>query len=88
MKILGHIHTFNDDDVIDRTVNRLMNQTHPLDKIIIVDNDSKDDTLNRTFPEKVTIIRHEENLGTSGTVHTGFKYALEKGYDWIKDHSA
>jgi len=83
MKILGHIHTFNDDDVIDRSLGALLNQSHPLDDILIVDNGSTDNTLNRPFPDKVHIIRHGENLGTNGTVITGFKYALEKGYDWI-----
>jgi len=83
VRILGHIHTFNDDDVIDQTLSALLNQTLPLDEIVIVDNGSQDDTLNRTFLEKVHVIRHGENLGTSGAVHTGFQYALENNYDWI-----
>ncbi len=83
VRILGHIHTFNDDDVIDRSLKALLDQTYPLDEILIVDNASTDNTLKRDFPEKVTLIRHEVNLGTSGAVITGFKYALEKNYDWI-----
>lgn len=83
MKILGHIHTFNDEEVIDRSLQALLDQTRPLDEIVIVDNGSSDSTLERNFPPQVTVIRHKENLGTNGAVISGFKYALEKKYDWI-----
>ena len=83
MKVLGHIHTFNDDDVIDRSLRALLDQTHPVDEVVLVDNASADGTLNRSFPEKVTVIRHQDNRGTSGAVITGFQYGLERGYDWI-----
>lgn len=83
MKILGHIHTFNDEEVIDRSLGALLDQSRPLDGILIVDNASIDGTLARPFPDSVTLIRHPENRGTSGAVLTGFQYAMERGYDWI-----
>jgi len=83
MKILAHLHTFNDNDVIDLSLQAILNQTHPVDEILIVDNASTDQTLQRSFPDKVTIIRNKENLGTSGAVVAGMKYALEKNFDWI-----
>lgn len=83
MKILAHIHTFNDEDVIDLSIRSIMNQTHPVDEIIIVDNASTDHTLERRFPDKVKIIRHTQNLGTSGSVNTGMRHALEYHFDWI-----
>jgi GT2 family glycosyltransferase len=83
MRILGHIHTFNDEDVIDRSLQALLDQTYRLDEILIVDNASTDGTLKRSFPEQLTMIRHPDNLGTSGAVVTGMRYALDKGYDWI-----
>lgn len=87
MKILGHIHTFNDEEVIDLSLQALLDQTYPLDEIIIVDNASTDRTLQRSFPEKVTVIRHHENLGTSGAVATGLQYGIAHQYDfaWILD---
>ncbi|MFQ5444605.1 MAG: glycosyltransferase, partial [Nitrospinales bacterium] len=51
--------------------------------ILIVDNGSTDGTLTQNFPEKVTVIRNEKNLGTSGAVVAGFKYAISRNYDWI-----
>lgn len=83
MRILGHIHTFNDADVIEQTVAALRRQTLPVDAILIVDNASTDDTLDRIASAPVTIIRNPKNLGTSGAVVVGFEYALANGFDWV-----
>jgi GT2 family glycosyltransferase len=82
MRVLAHIHTFNDAAVIQQALEGLQRQTRPPDAILIVDNASTDGTLDRTFPDNVTIIRNPENLGTSGTVRVGFAYAVEHGFDW------
>jgi rhamnopyranosyl-N-acetylglucosaminyl-diphospho-decaprenol beta-1,3/1,4-galactofuranosyltransferase len=83
MRVLAYIHTFNDGDIIDGTVDAVCRQTRPPDGILIVDNASTDGTLNREFPEQVSIIRNAANLGTSGAVGIGFKHALAKGFDWM-----
>jgi GT2 family glycosyltransferase len=83
MCILAHIHTMNDAAVIEQALEGLRRQTRPPDAILIVDNASTDGSLDRSFPEGVTIIRNPENLGTSGTVRIGFAHALEHGFDWV-----
>ena len=83
MRVWAHIHTFNDADIIDGTLAPVQHQTRPPDAILIVDNASTDGTLNRTFPEQVSVIRNAANLGTSGAVRIGFGHALELGFDWI-----
>jgi len=83
MRILGYIHTFNDEEVIEQSLQALRDQTYLLNEILLVDNGSTDGTLQRSFPKQVTIVRHPENRGTSGAVVTGFRYAVEKHYDWI-----
>ncbi len=83
MHVLAHIHTFNDADIIDAIVAALQKQTRPLDAILVVDNASSDNTLQQPSLKNVTVVRHSENRGTSGAVHTGISYALEHGYDWI-----
>jgi GT2 family glycosyltransferase len=83
MRVLAHIHTFNDAAVIEQLLEALRRQTRPPDGILIVDNASTDGTLDRTFPETLTIIRNPNNVGTSGTVRIGFAHALEHGFDWI-----
>jgi GT2 family glycosyltransferase len=83
MRILAHIHTFNDADVIQQALDALQRQTRQPDAIIVVDNASTDGTLDRTFAERVAVIRNPTNLGTSGAIRTGFAYALEEGFDWV-----
>jgi glycosyltransferase involved in cell wall biosynthesis len=83
MRVLAHIHTFNEADVIDGAVAAIERQTRRPDALIIVDNGSTDGTLDRAFPEWVTIIRNPENVGVSGSIGNGVTYALEHGFDWI-----
>ena len=82
-RILAHIHTMNDENVIGDSLAAVLNQTRPVDDVLIVDNGSVDGTLDREFPDNVTCIEHGCNLGTSGSVITGLKYALERQYDWL-----
>src|ERR1700731_4469141 len=83
MRVLAHIHTMNDADVVEQLLEALRRQTRPPEAILVVDNASTDGTLNRTFPENVRIIRNPENLGTSGTVRIGLAHGLEHGFHWV-----
>jgi GT2 family glycosyltransferase len=82
MRVLAHVHTLNDEAVIEQVLEGLRRQTRSADAILIVDNASTDATLARTFPENVKIVRNSENLGTSGAVRIGFAHALQHGFDW------
>jgi rhamnosyltransferase len=31
----------------------------------------------------VTVVRHDQNLGTSGAIATGLRFALDHNYDWV-----
>jgi len=83
MRVLAHIHTFNDADIIDRTIEAVRRQTRPVDGILVVDNASTDATLEQPSVKYASVLRHTANLGTSGAVHSGFRFALEHHYDWI-----
>ena len=83
MRVLAYLHTFNDAGVIEQGLASVTRQMRQPDAIIIVDNASTDGTLDRPFPENVTIIRNGANLGTSGAVGIGFDYAARQGFDWI-----
>ncbi len=83
LKILAHIPTFNSAKVIEGTIEALCRQTYPLPEILLIDNASKDDTLDRSFPEKVTIVRNKQNVGIAGAVAAAMAYGMEHGYDWI-----
>ncbi len=90
MKILGHIHCFNSENVIDRSLQAFLDQERKLDHIVLVDNGSTDTTLEREFPDCVTVLHNEINGGTSGGIITGMKYAIENDFDWIwvMDHDS
>jgi rhamnopyranosyl-N-acetylglucosaminyl-diphospho-decaprenol beta-1,3/1,4-galactofuranosyltransferase len=83
MRILAYIHTFNDADVIEQALEALPRQTRKPDGVILVDNASTDGTLDRTFPDGVTVIRNPTNLGTAGAVSAGFAHALAHQFDWV-----
>ncbi len=77
MRVLAHIHTFNDAAVIEQALEGLRRQTRLPDAIVIVDNASTDGTLDKAFSEAVTIFRNSTNLGPSGAVGIGFDHALK-----------
>src|SRR5437773_9289692 len=83
MRVLAHIHTFNDADIIDRTIAAVRRQTRPVDGILVVDNASTDGTLDQPSLQHARVLRNRENLGTSGAVFTGIEFALAQDYDWI-----
>jgi glycosyltransferase involved in cell wall biosynthesis len=83
MRVLAHIHSFNEAAFIEQVLDGLQRQTQPPDAIVIVDNGSTDETLDRTFPESVTVIRNSTDLGTTGSVGVGFAHALKHEFDWI-----
>jgi glycosyltransferase involved in cell wall biosynthesis len=83
MRVLAHIHTFNEAAVIEQAIAGLERQTRRPNALIIVDNGSTDGTLDRTFPEWATIIRNPKNVGVSGSIGNGITYALDHGFDWI-----
>ncbi len=83
MRILVHVHTWNDTDVIGAALAAILQQTRAVEEILIVDNGSIDGTAELAYPKIVTVVRHPLNLGTSGAVKTGLEYARDHGYDWI-----
>ena len=82
MRILAHIHTHNEAEFIERALAALQRQTRPPEAIVIVDNLSTDGTLDRIFPESVTVIRNPANIGVAGSVAVGLAHALKEKFDW------
>lgn len=82
MRVLAHIHTFNEAKFIERALGALQRQTRRPDAIVIVDNASTDGTIDRIFPEAVTVICNPTNLGVSASVGIGLVHALTQEFDW------
>src|SRR4051794_31489631 len=51
--------------------------------VLVVDDGSTDDTAAMAERLGTRVVRHPFNLGIGGAVQSGFKYALEHGYDYV-----
>lgn len=83
MSVIAHICSTNRKVSVKRIIHSLLNQTCPVNEIVVVDNRSSDGTQLEEFSEKVTLICHLRNLGPGGAAATGLQYALAKNYEWI-----
>lgn len=63
-----HVVTYNSGDHIEDCLEAILNQSHPIDQIIVIDNDSKDDTCEKLlkWQDRCTIIRNVRNNGFAG----------------------
>jgi GT2 family glycosyltransferase len=88
-KIAAVVVTYNRKALLKECLDALLNQTYPLDSIILIDNVSTDGT-----PEflkencyldnpKIDYVRLPENTGGAGGFYEGVKRGYEKGYDWL-----
>lgn len=50
-------------------------------ELLIVDDGSRDATAKVARDAGVPVVRHPVNLGVGGALQTGFRYAVERGYD-------
>ena len=80
MKKLVIIPAYNESESIVNTVRNIQKKAPEFDYIVINDC-SKDATLEVLKENNITHLNLPVNLGIGGAVQTGYKYALEKGYD-------
>lgn len=83
-KVLLIIPAYNEEESIEKTVKTIIdyNKKNKTSYDYIVINDgSKDSTESILVNNKFNHIRLIHNLGIGGAVQTGYKYALENGYD-------
>lgn len=76
--------TYNQKDITLKTIKLLKEQTVVPD-IIVVDNNSSDNTkelILEKYPDIITL-KARDNFGSSGGQYIGSRYAYEKGYEWI-----
>jgi GT2 family glycosyltransferase len=81
VNILGYVGTYN--EAVDKTLEMLLAQTHPVRDIIILDNASTHPVLPATLPPNVKIVRSPKNVGPNSAVYNGLAYAIENGYEWL-----
>lgn len=88
--------TFNSSHTLALTIQALLKQTLPLDRIIVVDNASADEHYHKVLEicnrsSNIVMLRLKKNTGGAGGFYEGMKYALEH-YDpdwyWLMDDDA
>ena len=87
------IPTYNEKENIERMIRTLMALEHGFD-VLVVDDGSPDGTaaivkgMMSLFPKRVHIIERSGKLGLGTAYITGFKWALEQGYEYIFEMDA
>lgn len=54
-----------------------------VNRVLVIDDGSTDDTAKIAKEAGATVISHRKNGGKSSGIKTGFKYALENGFDYV-----
>ena len=80
MKTLIIIPAYNEEKNIERVVNMLI-ENYPQYDYVVVNDCSKDNTRAVCIKNNYNLIDLPVNLGLSGAVQAGYKYAYKHGYD-------
>lgn len=96
MNVIAVTVTYNRTHTLKNTIQALLLQEQKVDRIIVVDNCSKESEKEKLRQiecenEKVEVIWLNDNLGGAGGFYYGMKYALEKynpKWYWIMDDDA
>jgi GT2 family glycosyltransferase len=92
MTVAALVVSHNRSALLRRCLAALRAQTRPLDEILVVDNNSTDDSVavvRAEFPE-VTVVQSAENIGGAGGFSLGLDILLGRGHDsaWLMDDDA
>ena len=80
LRVLVIVPAWNEQDSVGATV-REIRETNPDVDILVVDDGSGDDTVERAAAAGAEVCRLPFNLGVGGAMRTGYRYALRHGYD-------
>ena len=79
-RVLVIVPAWNEQDSVGATV-REIRETNPDVDILVIDDGSGDDTVERAAAAGAEVCRLPFNLGVGGAMRTGYRYALRHGYD-------
>ena len=79
-KTIAVIPCFNEEATIGSVVIRTRRH---VDKVLVIDDGSNDDTTEVAKEAGATVISHNNNRGKSASIKTGFKYALANGFEYV-----
>jgi rhamnopyranosyl-N-acetylglucosaminyl-diphospho-decaprenol beta-1,3/1,4-galactofuranosyltransferase len=85
--------TYNRRDVVQEALDCLQSQTYPIDYIVVVDNNSSDDTIQvllerKKKDQRISIVNSTENAGFGAGLALGMNWSLDNlhpDYMWLMD---
>lgn len=80
LRKLAIVPAYNEAEIVGRVVRDLHRHAPGFD-VLVIDDGSTDATAAEARSQGAVVIRHPFNLGIGGAVQSGYKYALENGYD-------
>lgn len=78
MRTLIIIPAYNEEDSIVNTVREVIDAGYDY---VVINDGSRDNTLNICKENEFNVLNLSENLGIGGAVQAGHKYAMHRGYD-------
>jgi len=82
-KVIAVIVTYNRQKLLSECIEALRNQTRKIDKILVINNGSSDDTESWLELQNDIEFFTQKNIGSGGGFNTGINLAYQKEYDWI-----
>lgn len=82
-KVIAVVVTYNRQELLSECITALRNQTRRVDKILVINNGSNDNTENWLNRQEDIDSVTQNNIGSGGGFNTGIKLAYERGFDWI-----
>lgn len=83
IKTIAIIVTYNRQKLLSECIDSLRKQTHCLDKILVVNNGSTDNTESWLQNQNDITFITQSNTGSAGGFSTGIKWAFENKYTWM-----
>ncbi|MEO8765778.1 MAG: glycosyltransferase family 2 protein [Ginsengibacter sp.] len=82
-KVIAVVVTYNRQFLLAQCIAALRKQTRKIDKILVINNGSTDNTETWLRRQHDIEFITQENVGGAGGFYTGIKTAFEKSFDWI-----
>lgn len=80
MRTVAVIPAYNESGTVGSVID---GTAEHVDRVVVVDDCSDDDTAEVAREHGATVLEHAFNTGVGGAVRTGYRYAVERGYDLV-----
>ncbi len=81
--VAAYITAFQDYEALNKCILCLKNQTHPIEKILIVDNSPKQLNSSALDDEGIVYQYYPNNIGISGGLEIAIKWSIKNNYDFL-----